>query len=79
MMRGTSGIVSAICSEVTMQALREVTDWRYNHEYIIDDMKIVAYRKNCEGSWIVFKNPLKGFSRKHRKFKKIALPKEFGG
>jgi len=56
-----------------IQILQEVTEWSepiYNGEYHVNDAgNLVAYR-NKDGV-TVFKNPIKGFSKARRKFKKV--------
>lgn len=55
-----------------MEALREVTDWGKasapNHTYLLDGNNLVAYIKQGETAPFYFKNPIKGFDKRGRKF-----------
>jgi hypothetical protein len=55
-----------------MEALRETTDWGSktapNHTYLLDGNNLVAYIKQGEAVPFYFKNPLKGFDKRGRKF-----------
>lgn len=55
-----------------MEALREVTDWGKssapNHTYLLDGNNLVAYIKQGDTAPFYFKNPIKGFDKRGRKF-----------
>lgn len=54
-----------------MEAVREVTMWKdggANHTYLLDGSKLIAYIRFNEGKPFYFKNPIKGFDRRGRKF-----------
>jgi hypothetical protein len=52
-----------------MQAYKEITDWTSpNHIYLLDGNNLVAYIKQDETEPFYFKNPIKGFDRRGRKF-----------
>ena len=55
-----------------MEAYKEVTDWGNtsapNHTYLLDGNNLVAYIKQGETSPFYFKNPIKGFDKRGRKF-----------
>jgi hypothetical protein len=58
-----------------MQALLETTDWgkniTSNHTYLLDGNTLVAYIKRGETTPFYFKNPLKGFDKRGRKFVEV--------
>jgi hypothetical protein len=55
-----------------MEALLETTEWgkgiTSNHTYLLDGNNLVAYIKKGETAPFYFKNPLKGFDKRGRKF-----------
>ena len=55
-----------------MEALKETTDWGKsnapNHTYLLDGSNLVAYIKQGETTPFYFKNPIKGFDKRGRKF-----------
>lgn len=55
-----------------MIALKETTLWKdgktVNHTYLLDGDKLVAYIRQGHTEPFYFKQPIKGFSRSHRKF-----------
>ena len=52
-----------------MQAYKEITDWTSpKHIYLLDGNNLVAYIKQDETEPFYFKNPIKGFDRRGRKF-----------
>ena len=54
-----------------MEAVREVTDWPYpNHTYLLDGTTLIAYIKKGESKPFYFKNGIKGFDKRGRKFEK---------
>lgn len=64
-----------------MEALKEVTDWGSNkapnHTYLLDGTTLVAYIKQGEKSPFFFKNGIKNFDKRGRKFTKADI-KLFG-
>jgi hypothetical protein len=58
-----------------MQALQETTDWGNakapNHVYLIDGNNLVAYIKQGDTTPFYFKNPIKGFDKRGRKFVEV--------
>ena len=56
-----------------MDAYLEITDWGNtktpNHTYLLDGTNLVAYIKHGETKPFYFKNPIKGFDKRGRKFK----------
>lgn len=58
-----------------MQALRETTEWDSpktpNHTYLLDGNTLVAYIKQGENKPFYFKNPIKGFDKRGRKFVEV--------
>lgn len=56
----------------SMQALLETTDWAYpNHIYLLDGTSLVAYIRQGSQEPYYFKQPIKGFDRRGRKFKAV--------
>jgi hypothetical protein len=55
-----------------MQAYKETTVWDSNkapnHTYLLDGTTLVAYIKQGEKKPFYFKNPIKGFDKRGRKF-----------
>jgi hypothetical protein len=52
-----------------MQAYKEITDWATpNHTYLLDGNSLIAYIKAGETAPFYFKNPIKGFDKRGRKF-----------
>jgi hypothetical protein len=52
-----------------MEALRETTGGQFHpHTYLLDGTKLVAYIKATETVPFYFKNPIKGFDKRGRKF-----------
>jgi hypothetical protein len=52
-----------------MQAYKEITDWATpNHTYLLDGNNLIAYIKSGETAPFYFKNPIKGFDKRGRKF-----------
>lgn len=52
-----------------MQAYKEITDWATpNHTYLLDGNNLIAYIKVNETVPFYFKNPIKGFDKRGRKF-----------
>jgi hypothetical protein len=55
-----------------MEALKEVTDWGSstapNHTYLLDGQNLVAYIKQGDTAPFYFKNPIKNFDKRGRKF-----------
>ncbi len=58
-----------------MQALREITEWSSptmpNHTYLLDGNTLVAYIKQGEKTPYYFKNGIKGFDKRGRKFVEV--------
>ena len=58
-----------------MQALQETTDWGNhkapNHVYLLDSNNLVAYIKQGDTTPFYFKNPIKGFDKRGRKFVEV--------
>jgi hypothetical protein len=58
-----------------MQALRETTDWGKssapNHTYLLDGTNLVAYIKQGDIAPFYFKNPIKNFDKRGRKFVEV--------
>ena len=60
-----------------MEALRETTGGAFPpHVYLLDGNKLVSYIKSGEAEPFYFKNPIKGFDRRGRKFE-IVKPNPF--
>ena len=52
-----------------MEALRETTGGQFPpHTYLLDGNKLVSYIKSGESEPFYFKNPIKGFDKRGRKF-----------
>jgi hypothetical protein len=55
-----------------MEALREITGGVFHpHIYLLDGTKLVAYIKASETTPFYFKNPIKGFDKRGRKFESV--------
>ena len=55
-----------------MEALRETTGGQFPpHIYLLDGTKLVSYIKSGETEPFYFKNPIKGFDKRGRKFESI--------
>lgn len=58
-----------------MQAFRETTDWSSsltsNHTYLLDGTNLVAYIKQGGREPFYFRNPIKGFDKRGRKFVEV--------
>ena len=60
-----------------MEALRETTGGQFHpHTYLLDGTKLVAYIKAGETEAYTFKNPIKGFDKRGRKYA-IVTPNPF--
>jgi hypothetical protein len=56
-----------------MEALRETTGGQFPpHIYLLDGTKLVAYIKQGTVEPFYFKNPIKGFDKRGRKFEAVA-------
>jgi hypothetical protein len=56
-----------------VEALRETTGGAFHpHTYLLDGTKLVAYIKATESEPFYFKNPIKGFDKRGRKFESVA-------
>ncbi len=54
-----------------MEAIRETTDWAVpGHTYLLDGTTLVAYIKKGDTEPFYFKNGIKGFDKRGRKFEK---------
>lgn len=52
-----------------MKAYKEITDWATpNHTYLLDGNNLVAYIIDGTTDPFYFKNPIKGFDKRGRKF-----------
>lgn len=52
-----------------MKAYKEITDWTTpNHTYLLDGTNLVAYIMDGSTNPFYFKNPIKGFDKRGRKF-----------
>ncbi len=52
-----------------MEAIRETTDWAVpGHTYLLDGTTLVAYIKKGDTEPFYFKNGIKGFDKRGRKF-----------
>jgi hypothetical protein len=52
-----------------MKAYQEITDWTTpNHTYLLDGNTLVAYIMQGQTDPFYFKNPIKGFDKRGRKF-----------
>lgn len=55
-----------------MEALRETTGGLFPaHVYLLDGNKLVSYIKKGETEPFYFKNPIKGFDKRGRKFESV--------
>ena len=55
-----------------MEALRETTGGQFPpHIYLLDGNKLVSYIKSGESEPFYFKNPIKGFDKRGRKFEAV--------
>lgn len=58
-----------------MQAICEITDWAKssipNHIYLLDGSNLVAYIQNGTNKPFYFKQPIKGFDKRGRKFVEV--------
>jgi hypothetical protein len=60
-----------------MEALRETTGGQFPpHIYLLDGNNLVSYIKNGETEPFYFKNPIKGFDKRGRKFE-VVKPNPF--
>jgi hypothetical protein len=60
-----------------MEAVRETTGGQFPpHIYLLDGTKLVSYIKSGETEPFYFKNPIKGFDKRGRKFE-IVKPNPF--
>ena len=56
-----------------MQALRETTGGQFPaHVYLLDGNNLIAYVKQGETTAFYFKNPIKGFDKRGRKFEEVS-------
>lgn len=55
-----------------MEALREITNWKYNHTYLVDGNRVLAYIPQGSDVPEYCKNSLR-FDRRGRKFEKVSL------
>lgn len=52
-----------------MKAYKEITDWTTpNHTYLLDGTNLLAYIMAGDTNPFYFKNPIKGFDKRGRKF-----------
>ena len=59
-----------------MEAYKEVTGGQFPaHTYLLDGNNLVAYIKVGEQKAFYFKNPIKGFDKRGRKFEKTIWKK----
>jgi hypothetical protein len=57
-----------------MEALKETTGGLFPpHVYLLDGTNLVAYIKKGETKPFYFKNPIKGFDKRGRKFEKLKV------
>ena len=55
-----------------MEALRETTGGQFPpHIYLLDGNNLVSYIKSGESEPFYFKNPIKGFDKRGRKFEEV--------
>jgi hypothetical protein len=60
-----------------MEALKETTGGQFPpHIYLVDGNNLVSYIKNGETEPFYFKNPIKGFDKRGRKFE-VVKPNPF--
>ena len=60
-----------------MEALRETTGGAFHpHVYLLDGNRLVSYIKSGDTEPFYFKNPIKGFDKRGRKFE-IVTPNPF--
>lgn len=57
---------------MALQALKEVTDWPYNHTYLMDGDKALGYMKWHTGPAEYFKNPM-ALDKRRRKFEVLKV------
>jgi hypothetical protein len=55
-----------------MEAVREITDWGYNHTYLLDGGRAVAYIAAGRTRPEYFKQPLR-FDRRGRRFERVSV------
>lgn len=75
MVKSSIIITCSTQNQFNMQALKETTDWGNhnapNHTYLLDGSNLVAYIKQGEKTPFYFKNPIKGFDKRGRKFAEV--------
>lgn len=55
-----------------MQALQEITGGQFHpHTYLLDGNSLIAYIKHNTTTPFYFKNPIKGFDKRGRKFVEV--------
>jgi len=54
-----------------MEAVREITDWDYNHVYLLDGNRAVAYIPAGSDTAQYFEQPLR-FDRRGRRFERVS-------
>lgn len=57
---------------MALQALKEVTDWEYNHTYLVEGDKALGYMKWHTGPAEYFKNPMT-LDKRRRKFEVLKV------
>lgn len=55
-----------------MEALREITNWKYNHTYLVDGGRCLAYLPDGSTTPQYFKQPLR-FDRRSRRFERASI------